>query len=246
MTSPLNPLERVPAATVRGTVVVVGGRGESPEVYRRFADRLAFDGYRVVAFGDPTGHERATVDAVRAALDASEAGPRVVVGSDSGNATLWRAVASGALEPDGVVAAGLLTEGGTTTVDGSAEVEQRTACPVHRGRLSTDGVLEAGSLARISEAQAVDADLARSILLPVLAFHGSDDRISDAQAALGLYEKVPSARAFTLDGGLHDVLNDVTHRSVAAEIVQFVERLRTPDQGLRRVDLATRPVAAVA
>ncbi len=31
------------------------------------------------------------------------------------------------------------------------------------------------------------------------------------------------------------MLNDVTHRQAAAQIVTFLERLRTPEQGLRPV-----------
>jgi hypothetical protein len=33
-------------------------------------------------------------------------------------------------------------------------------------------------------------------------------------------------RLVTIAGGRHDVLNDVTHRTVAATIVLFLERLR--------------------
>jgi hypothetical protein len=34
-----------------------------------------------------------------------------------------------------------------------------------------------------------------------------------------------------VEGGRHDVLNDVAHRSVAAEIVQFLEWLRAGTRG---------------
>ncbi|MGD6652180.1 hypothetical protein VWW24_22790, partial [Xanthomonas citri pv. citri] len=43
-----------------------------------------------------------------------------------------------------------------------------------------------------------------------------------------VYDALRDADVVIVSGGRHDILNDVTHRSVAAEIVQFLERLRTP------------------
>jgi hypothetical protein len=40
------------------------------------------------------------------------------------------------------------------------------------------------------------------------------------------YASAPSAELVTIVGGLHDALNDQTHRTVAAVVVQFLERLR--------------------
>ncbi|ROQ36517.1 alpha-beta hydrolase superfamily lysophospholipase [Frondihabitans sp. PhB188] len=225
-------IEALPVAAARGTAVVFGGRGETPEVYRRLADRLAADGYRVVAFG---AVEPGTVEAARAELDRTEAGPRIVVASDSGVAAAWRAVADGDLVVDGLVVAGALTASGSHDVGGDAEIAERTACPVHRGRLGIDGVLERGALASHGAADEVDAALAGRVPAPVLAFHGEVDGVSDIDAAVAVYRALPDVRAFGLEGGLHDVLNDLSHRSVAAQIVQFAERLRTPDHGLRSI-----------
>ncbi|AMM22069.1 hypothetical protein AX769_20350 [Frondihabitans sp. PAMC 28766] len=239
MTSSSTParLERTPAAgvVVRGTIVVLGGRGETPEVYERFANRIAVDGYRVVAFGDSRSAADEVVAAAAAEFDATEAGPRVVVGSDSGAALAWRAIADGRLGATGVVSAGALTEAGAGSVDGAAEIEARTACPVHRGKLAADGVLESGELTRTDASDEVTDELARGILVPALVLHGENDVISSAEAAFVVYDSLPEARLFVLDDGKHDVLNDITHRQVAAQIVQFVERLRTPHQGLRPV-----------
>lgn len=230
-------LERTPASgvVVRGTVVVLGGRGETPEVYERFADRIAVDGYRVVAFGDSRSAADALVEAAAAELDATEAGPRVVVGSDSGVALAWRAIADGRLGATGVVSAGALTDAGSAAVDASAEIEARTACPVHRGRLARAGVLAGGELQAPTASDEVDVELASRILVPALALHGDCDVVSHPDDAFAVYDALPDARLFALDEGRHDVLNDITHRQVAAQIVQFLERLRTPSQGLRPV-----------
>jgi alpha-beta hydrolase superfamily lysophospholipase len=236
-------LERTPSTgAVRGTVVVLGGRGESPEVYERFADRISVDGYRIVAFGDAAGRSDDVVAAAREALDATEAGPRVVVGSDSGVALAWRAIAEGRLAATGVISAGALTAAGVSTVEGADEIEARTACPVHRGKLGRDGVLATGALTTATDSDEVDDVLASSIQIPALVFHGERDTISDFDRAQDVYDLLPDARVFALEGGLHDVLNDVTHRSVAAEVVQFLERLRTPESGLRPVVRRDREV----
>ncbi|RKR76651.1 alpha/beta hydrolase [Frondihabitans australicus] len=236
-TAPLARIERLPAAgvVVRGTVVVLGGRGETPEVYERFADRIAVDGYRVVAFGDVAVDHSGMVTAAAAELDATEAGPRVVVASDSGVATAWRAIADGRLAATGVVSAGALTEAGAGSVDAATEIEERTTCPVHRGKLAREGVLREGSLTSTSATDEVDFDLARGVEIPALVLHGDCDVISHPQDAFAVYDALPDARLYALEKGKHDVLNDITHRQVAAAVVTFLERLRTPELGLRPV-----------
>lgn len=62
--------------------------------------------------------------------------------------------------------------------------------------------------------------------MPVLALHGKDDRISPLDQALGAYEGHANVRTVTFDGGRHDVLNDALHRTAAATVVLFLERLR--------------------
>src|SRR4051794_11813921 len=91
---------------VRGTVVLLPGRGEPASAYSRFGLRLAGDGYRVVA---ATAEQLGSQDVLRDAIR-SERGPRplVVIGSDSG-AVIALALGATAV-PDGiagVVVAGL-------------------------------------------------------------------------------------------------------------------------------------------
>lgn len=218
-----------PEAAVRGSVVVVGGRGESDAVYARFARRIAFDGYRV-ALVTPHGDgstERASAELdreVRAALaEADGALPAVVVGSDAGTAAAIRSAAHGATA---LVLAGLPADAATASVSGEDELDARTACPVHLGVLGSPGAVRSGELAE-SVAGVGTADLA-SVAVPVLAIHGDADRISSADSALDRLAALDDAETVLVAGGRHDILNDVSHRSVAARIVLFLERLRLP------------------
>jgi alpha-beta hydrolase superfamily lysophospholipase len=72
------------------------------------------------------------------------------------------------------------------------------------------------------------ADLA-AIAVPVLAFHGSADTVSPISEAGALLSAVPDIELIETVDGLHDALNDQSHRSVAASIVLWLERLRNGD-----------------
>ena len=209
-----------PEATVRGSVIVVAGRGERAGVYRRFARRIAFDGYRVRVVD--AGHD-ATLHAI-AEADASL--PVVVVGSDSGATDALAAIAS-TPAVTGVVVAGLLVEAAAaTSVDWDEELEIRSACPVHRGVLGAGDNLDRGAFG--APAAPVTAEVLTATAIPVLVVHGSADAISPADEVQRLAHSLPGARVVIVSEGRHDILNDVAHRSVAAEIVQFLERLRLP------------------
>jgi alpha-beta hydrolase superfamily lysophospholipase len=59
-------------------------------------------------------------------------------------------------------------------------------------------------------------------LLPV----GDADPLADRSAIARAAKSQPAARLAVVRGGHHDVLNDVQHRSVAAEVVTFLEAVR--------------------
>ena len=59
---------------------------------------------------------------------------------------------------------------------------------------------------------------------PTLVLHGTADLVTPADEAVAPF--AGAARVRLVEGGLHDVLNDATHRSVAATIVLFLESLR--------------------
>ncbi|WP_205687543.1 alpha/beta hydrolase [Cellulomonas endophytica] len=216
--------------TPRGTVVVLVGRGETPEVYERLGRRLAADAYRVLAVDEGRG-TRATVEALLA--DADLPSPRVLLGSDAGALTAVTVARSARPGPDALVLAGLPTRdeaepspfGGTW----EREVEARTACPNHRAVLGraarsslAGSLLATAATGLLSPSRAARADLD----LPVLAVHGAADAISPVVDAVPVYRALGALEVVVVEDGLHDVLNDVQHRTVAATVVLFLERLR--------------------
>jgi alpha-beta hydrolase superfamily lysophospholipase len=218
----------------RGTLVVIGGRGEHAAVYQRFGRRLASDAYRVrFVEGD-----LADLDAVSRDVDAVLASPDTVVptlllGSDTGGALALDHVArrTDLAQPDAVAVAGLAYPDDEVAAFDD-ELSVRTACPNHRGVLGREGLDHALAAADVQ----VPRPAAGSVSVPVLVLHGAADEVSPAErvretvSALGARTEL-----VTIDGGLHDVLNDVTHRTVAATVVRFLERLK------RGADL--RPIA---
>jgi alpha-beta hydrolase superfamily lysophospholipase len=216
----------------RGTVVVVPGRGEHAGIYERLGRRIAADGYRVWAVSDPTIDEQRAAGQIRALLDADPAGdvgpyPRVLLGSDSG--ALYAAGLAAAGEPDvgGVVLAGLPTRDDVPLVGGwEDELAARTACPTHQARLIVDDGVRRGAIAEHLPRSWFDRAQGSSIRAPVLGLHGEDDAVSPFTAARSWYASVPAAELVGISGGRHDALNDQTHRTAAATVVLFLERLR--------------------
>ena len=228
----------------RGTVIVVPGRGETRETYRRLGGRLAADAYRVrvidapdLAAGDPTG-QLAALDARLAAAVEGAAGqdgvvrPVVLVGADSGAlavaALLGSAAAPAAARPDAVVLAGL--PGHTATGAGAdtweEELDIRTSCPAHRGTLTEDARVRRGSLQEALPGVLFSAAYRSEAGVPALLLIGDADPLADHDALGRVAKSLPRARLCIVRGGHHDVLNDLQHRSVAAEIVTFLETLR--------------------
>lgn len=212
-----------PAARVRGTLAVVTGRGERAAVYERFGRRISADGYTVAVF-------EADADAA-AAWIATVDTPRVLVGSDTGAASVLRVLAQGGNVDAAIIA------GTPVDVDDAAQPTdtERTACPLHLGVLGTDA---ARTTSVSGEPVPASADLA-AVAVPVLAFHGSADAISPIAEAASLLSAVPDLELIETVAGLHDALNDQSHRSVAASIVLWLERLRGGDVHvpvLRRAD----------
>lgn len=236
-----------PETPPRGAVIVVGGRGETDAVYRRLSRRLAFDGYRTAVVGrtDEPG-ELGDQETVLRGIDdlitqTDPVLPVVLIGSDAGAAAVVRA--AGRASVSGVVLAGVLTErAGDAPSSWEDELDVRSACPVHRGVLAGAGAIEPGQL-NAGNGVLDAADLA-SLTVPVLAVHGDADRVAPAIEAAAVLAAAPDAEVVFVVDGRHDILNDVSHRSVAAAIVQFLERLRLPGAApiLRRGDGAGIPL----
>lgn len=214
MSTDLSPAALWPAARVRGTIALVSGRGERAPVYERFGRRLSADGYTVAVFeGD--------ADAAASWLTTLDAeAPRILAGSDTGAASSLRVLAQGAVSDAAIIA-------GTPVDATSAELDdaERTACPLHLGVL---GTAEARTAEVVGDTVPDAADLG-AVAVPVLAFHGAADAISPIDEAAALLGAIPDLELVETVDGLHDAFNDQSHRSVAATIVLWLERLRAGD-----------------
>jgi alpha-beta hydrolase superfamily lysophospholipase len=216
----------VPApVNARGTAVVLPGRGEDADVYERLGRRLAADGYVVQVLGS---NEVSTADAIASAVGqlVSEAvAPVVLIGSDTGSLQ-----ALGLLADSGLAAAVLagVPAGGATVPDvesWDAELDARTACPAHRARLTKDERLTRGAISAPVAQDLLDS-LALKPAQPLLVIHGATDVVAPVEAIRAWVTGLPRAALAVVAGGRHDALNDLNHRSVAAQIVLFIERLR--------------------
>ncbi|AGZ42718.1 alpha/beta hydrolase [Actinoplanes friuliensis] len=215
----------------RGTVIVAAGRGETGQAYARLGRRLAADGYRVRVLPDVTTDLTASLaHAEKVLVDDALPGPKVIAGSDTG--ALFALALAGRHVPglDAVILAGIpvpvATGGSVDLIGWEAEVEARTACPNHQ-RLLGDGGARPGALFSAPiPTELIELAGDGSGGLPALGLHGSADLVSPLGQARDLYPSGGSARLVAIEGGRHDVLNDVTHRTVAALIVLFLERLR--------------------
>lgn len=212
----------------RGTLVVLVGRGETPASYGRFGRRISADGYRVRVLAlDLTDPGRARANALDLLSDADLPAPKVLVGSDAG-ATLATQIAAEAGSPaDAVVLAGLAladSTGPSSSPLWEGELEARTACPAHRKVISEDPEFRRGGL---SEPLPADwRDQLRPLPVPTLVLQGTDDAVTSAAAVVAVFQGAPQTRTHLVVGGRHDVLNDVSHRSVAATVILFLESLK--------------------
>jgi alpha-beta hydrolase superfamily lysophospholipase len=207
-------------ATPRGTLVVLPGRGETAASYERFGRRLSADSYKVRLVRVLLSDLDDVTDSVGKLLaDESLPSPKVIVGSDSG-ATL-AALLAAELPVDAVVLAGLALPSSAEVGSWEDEVTARTACPVHTRVIEEDGSFERGALNQPLPWPSVSLQPPDK---PVLLLHGTADRVTAVADAVAPY--AGAARIRLVEGGRHDVLNDATHRSVAATVVLFLESLR--------------------
>lgn len=228
--------------SVRGTVVVVPGRGETRATYARFGRRLAADAYRVRVIDAPvlnyadlstslTAFGTQLTDAVEGTAPGDRVvQPVVLVGADSGAAAvaalLARAELPATLRPDALVLAGLPGRAADAVGTWDDELDVRTSCPAHRGTLTDDPGVRRGSLGDTVPDAVLNAVHGGAIDVPALLLVGDADPLADHEALAGAAKSLPRARLSVVHGAHHDVLNDLQHRSVAAEVVSFLETLR--------------------
>jgi pimeloyl-ACP methyl ester carboxylesterase len=235
-TTPGTAWDEPAGGTPRGTLVVLPGRGETAASYERFGRRLSADAYKVrLVPVDLDDLDEVTDTVGKLLADESLPAPKVLVGSDSG-ATLAALLAT-ELPVDGAVLSGLALPGSAHVGSWEAEIAARTACPVHTRVIDEDAGFARGALNDPLPWPSLDL---RAPDKPVLVLHGAADPVTPAAEAVAPYAGVPNARVRLVEGGRHDVLNDATHRSVAATIVLFLESLRLgPDLPDLITDLIT-------
>ncbi|WP_134768560.1 alpha/beta hydrolase [Nocardioides sp. 1609] len=225
--TPATAYDEPAGLAARGTLILLTGRGESAAAYGRFGRRISADAYkvRVVELDlDDIGAARDQVHALLA--DTTLPAPRVLAGTDAGAAYAAVLARGGQHAVDGVVLAGLALPGASAAEqDWDDELETRSACPAHRRVLTEDGSFERGALAQPLP-PAWDEFGPQPSGLPTLVIHGSDDDLTPVDEALALFSGAPATETWVVEGGRHDVLNDVTHRSVSATVVLFLERLK--------------------
>jgi len=223
---------------IRGTVVVVPGRGETRETYSRLGRRLAADAYRVrvvdavhLDADDPAGSLNRFGAQVAEAV-AGTAGPDgvarpvVLVGADTGAVAVAALLGSGeSAAADAVVLAGLPART-AASADWDDELDVRTFCPAHRSTLSGDSGFRRGALDEAVPEALLTAAYESEAEVPALILTGDADPLADRDALTRTAKSLPRARLSIVRDAHHDVLNDMQHRSVAAEIVTFLEALR--------------------
>jgi len=159
----------------------------------------------------------------------------VLAGSDTGALFAAGLVASRRLpEAEALVLAGLPTAAAQLEADAAdesaadswaAELEARTACPAHRGRLAGPILRRGARYEPVPDGWLDLADL-KAATVPVLGLHGAADAVSPLAAARQRYAAAPRAELVSIADGRHDAFNDITHRTAAATVILFLERLR--------------------
>jgi alpha-beta hydrolase superfamily lysophospholipase len=137
------------------------------------------------------------------------------------------------------VLAGLPGHGALAGGDWDAELEVRSHCPTHRGVLIADTSLRHGALAQAVSDELLDAAYADVADIPQLLLVGDSDPLADRPALERTAKALPIGRLTVVRGAHHDVLNDLQHRSVAAEVVTFLETLRNDLTPLLAVETST-------
>ncbi|MEV6899036.1 hypothetical protein [Amycolatopsis sp. NPDC051372] len=152
----------------------------------------------------------------------------MLAGADSGAVALAALAGSGAGTepwwPDALVLAGLPGPAGVTG-GWDDELDVRMSCPAHRGVLSAQSIDERGALATPVPEALLRAAYRSAPPLPQLVLIGDEDPLADRETLARTVKSAPRARLSVVRGAHHDVLNDRQHRSVAAEVVSFLETL---------------------
>jgi hypothetical protein len=227
----------VPVTPTRGRIVILQGRGDDPSYYKRLGLRLALDGYESYV---PTRVASNAGDAATIWNELTEnwepETPTIAITADTAGGFLTNAATEQLLDvlPDGIVLTGLALEDAEVdggTFQGEEELTLRSACPVHRSVVhaatDTERLLTSAIVPVAPKFPLTTDNGATAKIVPTLVIHGVADAISPIDQVRSKIDGWSSAELVSVSGGLHDVVNDVHHRTVAAEIISFAERIRS-------------------
>ncbi|MFC4003577.1 alpha/beta hydrolase [Prauserella oleivorans] len=209
-----------PDGVRRGTVVVLPGRGERIGRYRRLATRLAAEGYRVevTAPGEPV---------VRAEH------PWFLLGADTGAHVALEAAQR--MPVSALVLAGLPGDPEwrpARPVGRDEEIAWRVADPDRQAALRVSDDVRHGELLRSPPRPMIGVPTVSTLVL-----HGEADVLSPSLRVRQRVASWPRVRLVSVADSGHDVLHDAHHRSVAAEILLFLERFRSGGAPVLRTSL---------
>ena len=145
-------------------------------------------------------------------------------------ATLFRLLGEPETYRAGVVSgAPLVPVPGLVDADSTFEIapSQLSADPFYLDAIENDPLAfvdaDGGPLAReLDRGWDSFGELLPTLAVPTLAVHGSNDPIAPVGALRAYAEQVEALSLVEIEGGGHDILNDVTHREVAKTIVEFI------------------------
>ncbi|TPG31139.1 alpha/beta hydrolase [Mycolicibacterium hodleri] len=230
----------------RAAVVFLHGFGEHTGLYHRFGFSLnsaSIDLWAVDQFGHGlTPGDRGDFRSLEAsgalaeqltelALTECPGIPLVAQGHSFGAvATLFRLLALPDRYGAGVISgAPLVPVPGLVDADSTFEIapSQLSADPFYLDAMENDPLAfvdaDGGPLARELDRgwDSFGATLP-SLAVPTLAVHGSNDPIAPVGAVRAYAEQIETLSLIEITGGGHDILNDVTHQRVAADIIDFI------------------------
>ena len=226
--------EYIPLTASRGRIVILPGRGDDASYYERLGRRISADGYTAYV---PFKTVKTIHDAADLWNDLTHGWDRetpiIALTVDSSAGYFTHAVSNSLLRqvPDGLILTGVALQNDTAPPHTPQEIDElalRSACPVHGAVVQA--AEEAGQLLT-SDIEPIDpippsiADRTVEVL-PSLIIHGSNDEISPVDQVRSTLFGWTAAEFVRVHNGLHDVVNDVNHRTVSAEIIAFAERLR--------------------
>jgi alpha-beta hydrolase superfamily lysophospholipase len=230
----------------RAAVVFLHGFGEHTGVYHRYGFALNAAGIDLWAVdqyghgltpgdrGDFTTLEASIGLADQLAALAAEAVPGIPLVAQGNSfgavATLWKLVDDpGPYRAAVVSGAPLVPVAGLVDADSTFEIAptQLSTDPFYLDQMENDPLAfvdaDGGPLAReLDRGWDTFGSTLPNLTLPTLAVHGSNDPIAPVGAIRAYGEQIPALTLYEVPGGGHDILNDVTHREVAARIVEFV------------------------